>query len=429
MSRILLATLGSLGDLHPCIAVARALRARGHQAVVAAAPEYREPVEAAGVGFAPVRPSLDALGDRAAVARRLFHPVLGPRRLLREVVLPHLHESFADLDHAAASADLLVSHPLTFTVPIVAERRGLPWVSTVLAPLSLMSRHDPPRLHGGDLLRRAARIGPRARDAAFALARATARHWEAPLQSFRQELGLPRTAAPMLFEGQFSPQGTLALFDAPLAAPQADWPPALRVCGAALHDGAAPDAAALPELERFLAAGDPPLVFALGSSAVWFADGFWAAAAQAAHALGRRAVLVTGSGLPRELPPGVRAFDYLPYSAVFPRAAAVVHQCGIGTLAQALRAGRPQLLVPVAFDQPDNAARACRLGVGRELPFRRVDARRLEAALAALLDDPRHAQAAERCAAELRDSEGAGAAADALLEVLARRAAVVDVSP
>jgi rhamnosyltransferase subunit B len=427
MSRILLATLGSLGDLHPTIAVAQALRRRGHAAVVACAPEYREAVEAAGVGFAPMRPSLDALGERAAVARRLFHPVLGPRRLLREVVLPQIRQSFEDLDQAAAAADLLVSHPLTFAVPIVAQRRGLPWVSTVLAPLSLMSRHDPPRLLGGDLLRRAAAFGPRARDAAFALARATARHWEAPLQSFRRELGLPPTAAPMLFEGQFSPLGTLGLFDAPLAEPQPDWPTALRVCGAALHDGSAPDPAALPELQRFLADGDPPLVFALGSSAVWFAGGFWAAAVAAAQALGRRALLLTGSPVPTGLPDGIRAFEYLPYSAVFPHAAAVVHQCGIGTLAQALRAGRPQLLVPVAFDQPDNAARAARLGVGIELPFRRVDPRRLREGLATLLANPAHAGAAARCGAALRAADGASgggaaAAAEALLAVLERPA-------
>jgi UDP:flavonoid glycosyltransferase YjiC (YdhE family) len=421
MSRIVLATLGSLGDLHPCIALARALRARGHVAVVAAAPEYREPVEVAGVGFAPMRPSLDALGERAAVARRLFHPVLGPRRLLREVVLPPLRETHEDLERAAAGADLLVSHPLTFAVPIVAERRGLPWMSTVLAPVSLMSRHDPPRLHGGDLLRRAAALGPLARDAAFAMARATARHWEVPLQRYRRELGLPPTSAPMLFEGQFSPQGTLALFDALLAQLQPDAPPGLHICGAALYDGAAPDPAALPELERFLAAGEPPLVFALGSSAVWFAGGFWAAAVAAAQALGRRALLLTGSPVPRDLPPGIRAFDYLPYSAVFPHAAAVIHQCGIGTLAQALRAGRPQLLVPVAFDQPDNALRAARLGVGLELPFQRVDPRRLRDALAQLLAEPAHAHAAQRCALTLRGSDGAAAAAEALLGVLEGR--------
>src|SRR6185503_8167931 len=110
-----------------------------------------------------------------------------------------------------------------------------------------------------------------------------------------------------------------------------------------------------------------PLVFALGSSAVMVAGGFWRAAIEAARMLGRRAILITGK--PAEalgtLPPSIRAFEYLPYSAAFPRAGAIVHSGGIGTLAQALAAGRPQLIVPVAFDQPDNARRTVALGIAR----------------------------------------------------------------
>jgi len=85
------------------------------------------------------------------------------------------------------------------------------------------------------------------------------------------------------------------------------------------------------------------------------AGDFWPEAISAARELGRRAVLITGAEQLGPLPEGVRAFSYLPYSRIFPAAAANVHQAGIGTLAQALRAGRPQLIVPVAFDQPDNA--------------------------------------------------------------------------
>ena len=104
-----------------------------------------------------------------------------------------------------------------------------------------------------------------------------------------------------------------------------------------------------------------------------------------------RAILLTGPSAPEDLPAGVRAFPYLPYSTVFPRAAAVVHQAGIGTLAQAMRAGRPQLILPVAFDQPDNARRAAALGLGRVLPFKKATAQRLASELAALLGRPSYA--------------------------------------
>jgi len=115
----------------------------------------------------------------------------------------------------------------------------------------------------------------------------------------------------------------------------------------------------------------------------------------------------------------MRAFPYLPYSSVFPRAAVVVHQAGIGTLAQALRAGRPQLMVPVSFDQPDNARRAAALGVARVLPFRRATVARLTAELSALLDETRYASAAATLAESLAGPNGAASAADALIACLA----------
>jgi UDP:flavonoid glycosyltransferase YjiC (YdhE family) len=218
-----------------------------------------------------------------------------------------------------------------------------------------------------------------------------------------------------MFEGQFSPFLNLALFDSELARPQPDWPPNVRVCGAAMYDGTAPDAGIRNGLEGFLREGEPPIVFALGSSAVWIAGDFWDKATAAAQQLGRRAILVTGPVTPQGLPEGVQAFPYLPYSSAFPRAAAVVHQAGIGTLAQALRAGRPQLIVPVAFDQPDNARRATALGAARVLPFRKVSARRLASELTALLDQSSYEEAARTVAASLAKVDGAGRAAEELI--------------
>ncbi len=415
MSRFLFATLGSLGDLHPYVAVARALVARGHQAVIASAEDYRVAVESAGVEFAAAGPSMASFGDYRALIVRLFDGRHGPEFLMRELVMPHLHAAYAGLERAAAGADVLVSHPLAVTLPLLAQRRNLPWVSTVLAPLSLMSDHDPPVIDGAPWLRHLRRLGPGAYGILFGLIKRSVRHWEAPLREFRAELGLPPMDRMAMFEGQFSPQLNLALFDAPLAQPQPDWPPYTRVCGSPIFDGVAPDTPVSADVARFLDAGEPPVVFALGSSAVWIAGDFWRHAAAATQQLGRRALLVTGPALPQDLPEGVRAFPYVPYSQVFPRAAAVVHQAGIGTLAQALRAGRPQLMVPVAFDQPDNARRAQALGLARTLPFRKAGAQRLAAELAALLLDAAYAGAAGAVAADLAQTDGAACAAAELI--------------
>lgn len=419
MARVLLATFGSLGDLHPYIAVGRALKSRGISARIATCSDYQSQIEGAGLEFAPVAPSLAQLGTPQDLARRVADPIRGSKTLVRGLIMPHLRESHQQLRAAARGADLLIGHPLTFMLQVVAGEQGKPWLSSILAPASFMSRADPPAMAPLNSLQIAQRLGPAVYGALLHLIRSAVRGWEQPLHAYRRELGLPPSGKVMLFEGQFSAHGTLALFDAPLMRPQADWPPHTRLCGTPLFDGTAPESADLTRLQEFLAAGAPPLVFALGSSAVWLGGDFWLAALEAARQLGRRAILITGTGRLANLPPWACEFGYLPYSQVFPHACAIVHQAGIGTLAQALRAGRPQLITPVWFDQPDNAARAVRLGVARTLPFRRVSAARLVRQLRPLLAVPGYAAAARAVASDLVGIDGAAVAAQYISEALA----------
>ncbi|HEX3838739.1 MAG TPA: nucleotide disphospho-sugar-binding domain-containing protein [Steroidobacteraceae bacterium] len=418
MARVLLATFGSLGDLHPYLAVGRALRARGHQARIATSSDYRWNVEAAGLEFAPVAPSLAQLGTPLELARRVADPMRGTRTLVRDLIMPHLREAHQQLQVAARDADLLISHPLTFMVQVVAAQQDKPWLSTVLAPASFLARDDPPTLAPINSMQIAHRLGPWVYDALMRYIRGTVRRWEQPLHALRAELGMPASAKIMVFEGQFSPAGTLALFDAPLMQPQPDWPPHTRLCGTPLYDGTAAPPALLASLQEFLAAGAAPIVFALGSSAIWLGGDFWPCAIEAARRLGRRAILITGADSPPDLPASMRVFNYLPYSQVFPYACAVVHQAGIGTLSQALRAGRPQLITPVWFDQPDNAARACKLGVARQLPFRHATAARLAQQLRQLLGSSSYGAAAQDLAATLNATDGAANAAAHILAAL-----------
>ncbi|MFM7231550.1 MAG: glycosyltransferase, partial [bacterium] len=171
-----------------------------------------------------------------------------------------------------------------------------------------------------------------------------------------------------------------------------------------------------------------------GSSAVFTAGRFYDHAAAAARALRRRAVLLTGiedrnpvAGVPdlavvTSADPVVRV-PYAPHSEVMPPACAVVHQGGIGTTAQALRAGRPTLVVPFSHDQPDNAMRVVRLGVGRTLPRSRVSAAAFVRELAALLADPAVVGRAREVAERVRHEPGAEGAADAIERLLATRRA------
>jgi UDP:flavonoid glycosyltransferase YjiC (YdhE family) len=418
--RIVLATFGSLGDLHPYIAVALGLQARGHEAVIATSGTYRQKVEALGIGFRAVCPDAPDPAVIPELMRRLMDRRTGSECVIRELFMPVLRESYEDTLAAADGADLLVSHPLTFTIRLVAEKTGTPWASTMLQPLGFLSVHDPPALPLAPFLANARFLGPLFHRLLFALGRRRVRPWCAPWHRLRAELGLPATAQDPLFEAQHAPSLVLALFSKVFADKQPDWPRQALVTGFPFYDQDG-DAGLHPELARFLDEGPPPIVFTLGSSAVMDAGAFYEHSAAAAALLGRRAVLLIGketANRPRHLPPGVVAFDYAPYSQLFLRAAAIVHQGGVGTTAQALRSGRPMLVMPYAHDQPDNAERLVRLGVARTIGRQRYTAARATAALRHLLGHPAYARRGEAIAAAMRREDGVQAACVALERLL-----------
>lgn len=140
--RVLLTSIGSYGDLNPYIGLGLALKARGHQPILAVTRGYCRAVEAAGLECRPVRPDGDP--HDPAILARIMHPVFGAEYLVRRLLMPRVRETYDDLFVAARDAEAIVSHPLTFAAPLVAEKRGLPWAGAVLAPLSFFSNADPP---------------------------------------------------------------------------------------------------------------------------------------------------------------------------------------------------------------------------------------------------------------------------------------------
>jgi len=417
MARIVITSWGSYGDVNPYVGLALALRARGHTPVLAIPSYYRAGVEREGLEHAPVGPDVEP-GDTALV-ERIMDARTGTEFLLRELLAPAVNDSYEQLRAAVRGADLLVTHPVTFAGPVLAEVTGMPWVSTVLAPASFMSEHDPFVIPPAPWLKQVERVTRWPTVMLMRLAHRMTRPWVASVDELRSRLGLPRGRHPV-FEGQHSPTLVLALFSRVLAEPQVDWPPNVLVTGHVFYD-AGHGASLAPAVARFLDDGEPPLVFTLGSSAVMAAGRFYEESVEATHRLGRRAVLLAGDRAARlapSLPPEMLAVDQAPHSILMPRAAAVVQQCGIGTLAQALRAGRPFLAVPFAHDQPDNAWRATRLGVARTIPAQRYGAGRAARELGHLLANADYDARARAVGEQVRAEDGAARACEAIEEVL-----------
>jgi rhamnosyltransferase subunit B len=418
--RVVFTTFGSLGDLHPYVAVALGLQARGHEAVVATSGYYRQKIEALGIGFQALRPDHPDPDKYPDIFRRIMDRRKGSEYVIREFMMPVLRESYEDTLAAAAGADLLVSHMLSFTTRLVAEKKGTPWASTFLQPFGFFSAYDPPVLPPALFLSKLRFLGPAFHRPLFWCAKRSVRSWSEPWHRLRAEIGLSPSSESPLFEGQQSPSLVLAMFSKLLADKQPDWPPQAAITGFPFYDQDG-DTEMNPDLVRFLDAGPPPLVFTLGSSAVVDAGAFYDHSAAAAKLLGRRAVLLVGKdprNRPTSLPDGIVAFDYAPFSELFSRAAAIVHQGGVGTTAQAMRSGRPMLVMPYAHDQFDNAERVTRLGIARTIPRHRYTPARAAAELRHLLDQPGYSHRAALIGEQVRQEDGVGAACDALEALL-----------
>jgi UDP:flavonoid glycosyltransferase YjiC (YdhE family) len=426
MKKIVISTFGSFGDVHPYIAVALELKRRGHRPVIATTELYREKVEPLGLELHRVRPDMPSYDEPEKVSAMIESVVntrTGPETLLKDFILPYQREMYEDLLAAVEGADLLLTHPLPFVGPVVAQKTGVRWVSSVLAPGSFLSNYDPPVPPQFPPLHKLTARSPAFSRSVMWLARKKLDPMFEPVYRLRAELGLPRGESPLI-EGQHSPTRVLALYSRVLGGPQPDWPPNVLITGFCFYDrrDRPGDPAGLPrEMEEFLEAGEPPVVFTLGSSAFWVAKDFYRDSISAAHELGVRALLLIGDerNRPAEgLPDGMAAFEYAPFGKLLPRALCVVHSGGVGTTGQALRSGRPAVVVPHAFDQFDNAERVARTGAGRVLARPKYNAKTAARELRALLGDASYISRAAEVGRQVRAEDGAASAADAIEEVL-----------
>lgn len=411
--RFIMTPVGSSGDVHPFIGIGRELRSRGHDVVIATAEPFGEASRRAGLDFVSTA-STDEF-DRVSKDPDLWHPRRGLRLVLREVS-SRLRQGYACLERLyVPGRSVLVGHSLSFSTRVFEEVNDVPAATIHLAPSIFRSDHAQPAYAPGydgsnwpTWLKRSIwwSIDRFMIDPLVA----------PPLNEWRRELGLPPVTR-VFRDWIHSPQRAIGLFPDWFAPVQPDWPPQLRLTGFPLYDES--DQSDVPEsLRRFLNAGPPPLLFTPGS-ANQAAGKFFQAAVEASTKLGRRALLLTrySAHLP-PLPPTAHHETFVPLSRVLPQCAALVSHAGIGTLAQGLSAGTPQLTMPMGFDQPDNTTRACRLGVAAWIAPAKFEGNHVAETLTRLLDNPRTASQCRHWSGLVRAQRAVAQTCD-LLEQLA----------
>lgn len=373
MSHILLLPFGTSGSVFPFIWLGRKLLERGHRVSIIASPLYERTALQAGLGFFPPDPD--------ELPAMLADPDLWKHRGCKRVAFTYAGRAVAPcmaaidrVIHEAGKPDLMLAPMISFGARIAREKYGIGLITVHLYPAAMMSAHDTPLVLPGIRLLRLLPLGARRlvlsmpspydRFALPAVRRSSSDHGVRP----------PRR---LWKQWHHSPDGVLALFPSWFCGVSRDQPRNTFQWDFPLED-MAEQRTPEPALERFLAAGDKPILFTAGTGQ-FHAAGFFAIAARVVARLGCRAVFLTvkKDQLPPDLPDSVFVTAYVPFSRILPLSALMVHHGGIGTLSQCLAAGIPQLVVFMSLDQPDNAARVERLGVGLGIRRERLTEKRL----------------------------------------------------
>lgn len=405
--RFLIVAQGSYGDINPSIGVALALKQRGHE-VVFIASEYFEPL-ARRVGL-----ELASIMTRDDYLRITSHPDFAhPRKtwslLGRDLVVAGIRPIYRAIAERYEPGKTVVLAPsISLGARIAHDKLGVPFATINVFPQWLRTVHEPlampPNIH-----RRLPMILKKGFRSLADLM--VDKAMSEQTNAFRRELDLP-AVRPMRDGWLQSPQLILGLFPAWFVKPQPDWPEHAYLTGFCMFDGSSGEPLS-PDVESFLAAGSPPIVVN-AFSAQQESTAFFNTSIAALRKIGRRGILLTPfkAAVPLQLAPDMGYFGYVPHSSLLPRAAGIVHQAGIGTCAQSLAAGIPQLVVPFSFDQPFNARRLCSLGVGTSLDIRAYGPARVAEEMNRLLKSDSVRRNCAEYAGRLKQEDGTTAACD-----------------
>jgi UDP:flavonoid glycosyltransferase YjiC (YdhE family) len=397
---ILIVAMGSHGDTHPFIGLGQVLRRRGHRVTLLANGVFESLINRAGLNFV----GLSTAEEYHELIKNpdLWHPSRG-FPVVMNAALESARRQIERLTPLIEPQNtILIGSSIALGARLGRETFAVPTVMVHLQPIMMRSVEAPPIFGGLPLPRHAPRWLNRL---IFGLIDwAIINRTVLPrLNSLAAELGLSPVKDFMTWV--HSPDLTIGLWPDWFGPRQKDWPASVRLTGFPLYDEN--DIEPIPAaVEKFLGDGPPPVVFTPGS-AMRFGHEFFAAAAGACARVNRRAILLTRykEQIPAALPAGVIHADYVPLSLLLPRAAAMVHHGGIGTMSQALASGVPQIVMPMGHDQFDNADRACRLGLSRTIAVKHFSSANLAKALELILGNPAAGAAARGVADRFKNKQ------------------------
>jgi sterol 3beta-glucosyltransferase len=401
-------TVGTQGDIRPCVALGAGLRRAGYPVRIVTSDNFESMVRAAGLDFSPLTANFQHLLDsnREMTEQGLNMAAMAriSRRFYSDWAVHWAHEGMA----AAKDAGLVIGVAnSTLLAKSVAEARGIPFVAAQLQPLT-PSRFMPPLVLSG-----AGKLPQALNLPLYNVLRMLVWYVMKPAINdiVRPQLGLPRYPwyGPYFHSRQ---QRVLYGFSHHVVPRPADWPDSSQITGYWFLDE--PHWQPSQALRNFLDAGPKPIYVGFGSMVSAQAEQLTACVLDAMGRTGQRAVLATGWGglAAKEGAQDERIFmtQGAPHDWLFPRMAAAVHHGGAGTTAAAVRAGIPSVIVPFYGDQPFWARCLQREGVAPPaLDRKHLSAEALASAIESTLQESVRRSAAA-LGERVRAEDGVGAA-------------------
>ncbi len=386
----ILVTHGTEGDVHPFVGLGITLRAKGHDVTLMTNAHFARHAAEHGFDFVPIGTEEEFFAEMANPD--IWKGIPGARSLGRWMARSMPTQYDAIIARHKPGDTIIVASGATLGARIANETHGIPLVTIVLQPAILRSAYAMPVVAGAPQI--PGWVPP-------IINRAILRSLDIfldrifivkEINAFRARFNLSPINR-MMHNWWLSPQCIIALFPDWYAPKQPDWPQQLSHAGFPLFDEHCQDQKLEPHIESFLRDADAPIAFTPGSGMMHARD-FFSQSVKACELIGRRGVLLTRfeDQVPNQLPESVRHFKYVPFSQLLPRCSAIVHHGGIGTLSQAMVAGIPQLIMPLAWDQPDNANRLKRMGVADAILPKHFRAPAVAKKLSRLLNDQQVSQ-------------------------------------
>ncbi len=366
--RIITVSIGSFGDLYPFIGISKRLIERGHEVVFLSCDYYEETIKKIGAKFVSIDTVesfnnalkvIDARDVQNSMPKQLDYMMINPMKKIVDAI-----EKENQPDNT-----VVLSWSLMVGARIATEKLGIPFVTLNSHPFAFRSlkevRQASDKFLPNWFPKFLIRAGYKAVDT-FVDSLVAER-----INNYRKELDLKPVSKIMQWGD--SPDKIIGIFPDWFGKKQKDFPPQTELTTFPLFTDSK-KAEKHEALEKFLTAGKKPVVFTPGSQFSKALE-FFTNAAEACKSIGERAILITKypEQIPDNLGQDIMHIEYADFNELLPKTSLLVHHGGIGTLAQAFKAGIPQIIIPWAFDQFDNAYRIKKMQVGDHIPEKMIN--------------------------------------------------------